>query len=130
MPLVHVYKVIPHKFTNLIVCLLYLFFSLCRYPDEKESFSELLSGRYPECSVLEETQSHSQAEPPEPHTSKEKPQDETEGDNFGEIIKKTMVESVTAWNLPLYLAACGCGVLEFLLNVYFCIIIIYLLTCL
>ncbi|XP_014286248.1 cysteine/serine-rich nuclear protein 3 [Halyomorpha halys] len=67
------------------------FQSSFRYPEEKgESFSELLApNRYQETN-LEQIQDQG------PSQDAEKPQEETDGENFGEIIKKTMVESVTA----------------------------------
>ncbi|XP_075212512.1 AXIN1 up-regulated 1 [Lycorma delicatula] len=71
-----------------------------RYPTSEtklESFSELLQGRYPESSLLEGedtlgTEGESQSHEGKHETST----DECEVENFGEIIKKTMVESVTA----------------------------------
>lgn len=69
-----------------------------RYPiaeTKLESFSELLQGRYsePEPSLLEgEDTMATESESQEKATSSE----ECEAENFGEIIKKTMVESVTA----------------------------------
>ncbi|CAH1389193.1 unnamed protein product [Nezara viridula] len=67
------------------------FQSSFRYPEEKgESFSELLApNRYQETN-LEPVQDQG------PSQDAEKPQEETDGENFGEIIKKTMVESATA----------------------------------
>lgn len=67
------------------------FQSSFRYPEDKgESFSELLApNRYQETN-LEPIQDQG------PSQDAEKPQEETDGENFGEIIKKTMVESVTA----------------------------------
>lgn len=69
-----------------------------RYPSTEtklESFSELLQGRYsePEPSLLEgEDTMVTESESQEKAISSE----ECEAENFGEIIKKTMVESVTA----------------------------------
>ena len=66
-----------------------------RYPEEKtDTFSELLTpNRYPESS-LQQVQGEDPSQE-EPH-SVDKPQEEPDVENFGEIIKKTMVESVTA----------------------------------
>lgn len=71
-----------------------------RYPSGEtklESFSELLQGRYAETSLLDGedtlgTEGESQSHEGKHETST----DECEVENFGEIIKKTMVESVTA----------------------------------
>lgn len=80
------------------------FHSNFRYGEDKaETFSELLSGgRYAEGVVDElhtqgqdENQSGENQLQPVPS---DKPQEESDSENFGEIIKKTMVESATAWN--------------------------------
>ncbi|KAF6215065.1 hypothetical protein GE061_009814 [Apolygus lucorum] len=54
-----------------------------------ESFSDLLQGRYPESSLEPMGLTEHSVKPPNP-------EDEVETENFGEIIKKTMVESATA----------------------------------
>lgn len=67
-----------------------------------ESFSELLQGRYTEpevdSTILPEvspdiTNARQSASEDKPSQNTE----EAQAENFGEIIKKTMVESVTAW---------------------------------
>ncbi|RZF32147.1 hypothetical protein LSTR_LSTR004010 [Laodelphax striatellus] len=69
-----------------------------RYPpaaaDNKlESFTDLLQGRYADASsLLDADVTHSQSQP----AVDDKAPDQCEVENFGEIIKKTMVESVTA----------------------------------
>lgn len=74
-----------------------------------ESFSELLESRYGEVSAESTTRSQEQVATKaeastdlvkvETETSQDKPlqaADDVQSENFGEIIKKTMVESVTA----------------------------------
>ncbi|XP_014259397.1 uncharacterized protein LOC106672456 [Cimex lectularius] len=66
-----------------------------RYPEDNklESFSELLQGRYSE-NVLDSLTSLPEDLPST--SNKSIVQDDCEAENFGEIIKKTMVESATA----------------------------------
>jgi len=61
-----------------------------------ESFSELLQGRYPETEVATSMLPENSESVNLSQEKSSQNTDESQGENFGEIIKKTMVESVTA----------------------------------